>query len=136
MPDYRKDLLRSQYPVRQPYADENNFFRANPGVAGYAADDQAVVLNPHSPLSEDGKSSVALNEAARLHMMNRGTIHNFPLTDQQQQFFANTPYGNNPQMAKHTVVARLLSGDPSAAPYSDAQKMAAESVLSGLLLDR
>jgi hypothetical protein len=136
MADYRKDILRTQYPVRAPYSGEDSYFKANPHVGGYAAEDQAVVLNPYAPLTDAGRSSVALNEAARLHMMDSGAIHNFPLSPHQQQFFANTPYGSNPQMAKHTVVARLISGDPSAAPYSDAQKLAAESVLSGLLLNR
>jgi hypothetical protein len=134
--DYRADLLRSKYGQRDPYWGEEAFFAKNPAVAGYAAPDQKVVLNPYSQLSPAEKDSVALNESARLHMMDKGTIHGFPITPGQQQFFSKTAYGQQPQMARHTIVARILSGDPSAGPYTPEQKAAADGILWGLLMDR
>jgi hypothetical protein len=129
-----KQLLRSAYPVRDPYASEDEFFRRRPEVAGYAAGDGAVVLNPHSGLPDSGKQSVALNEAARLRMMDAGSYFQFPLERHQQQFFSGSEYGSQPQMARHSVMARIIAGDPSAGPYTDAQRAAAESVLAGLLI--
>lgn len=129
-----KQLLRSAYPLRDPYASEDEFFRRRPEVAGYAAGDGAVVLNPHSGLPESGKRSVALNEAARLRMMDAGSYFQFPLASHQQRFFSGSEYEREPQMARHSVVARIIAGDPSAGPYTDAQRVAAESVLAGLLI--
>lgn len=229
--------LLAKYPARQPYPSEDEFFWLNPHVAGYAAPDGAVALNPHSSLPNESKMRVALNEATRHHMMDQGVLHKFPITAGQAEFFKDSAYalppaqygeredgtqkgrgwlggiptpdggvmtewsadfdidGNrvhsplivpsltsyekelaargvltrrmeekarnwaeyrtasgqspfaanhegvdavqNPtQMARHTIVARILSGDNSAAPYTPEQKMAADGVLWGLLLKR
>lgn len=136
MPDYRRQLLQADYPIRAPYTSEDEFFRGNPNVTGMAAADRAVILNPYSGLSPQQQSAVALNEASRHRMMDTGRVFDFPITDQQRQFFASTPYANQPQMMRHTIAARALSGDNSAGPYTPAQRAAAESVLSGLLFNR
>jgi hypothetical protein len=136
MPDYRQNLLRSGYPTRQPYASEDEFFRGNPQVTGMAAADRAVILNPYSGLTAQQQSAVALNEAARHRMMDTGRIYDFPITEQQRKFFAGTPYAAQPQMMRHTIAARAMTGDTSAGPYTPAQQAAAEGVLSGLLLNR
>ena len=136
MPDYRHQLLRAAYPLRQPYPGEDKFFRSSPNVAGMAAADGAVTLNPYSGLNASQQDAVALNEASRLRMMDTGAIFDFPVSDSQRKFFQGTAYADQPQMMRHTIAARALSGDPSAGPYTPAQKTAAESVLSGLLLGR
>jgi hypothetical protein len=136
MSEAAKLLMRTRHPTRDAYSGEDEFFRGNPAVAGYAADDGNVVINPYSPLPEDATQSVALNEAARHTQWNQGVLHSFPLTDGQEKFFSRTPYAEQPQQAKHSVVARLISDDPSAAPYTDAQKIAAHGVLYRSLLDK
>ena len=130
--------LLAKYPIRpEPYPGEAEFFRLNPQVAGYAAPDKTVVLNRHSPLSDASKMHVAINEAARHHMMDQGTLHRFPLTDGQRGFFQRESpghYARDPQMVRHSIVARLISGDPSAGPYTPEQRQAADGVLWGLML--
>lgn len=120
------------YEVRSPFPGEDRFFRASPHVAGMAAEDRRVVLNPHSGLSADQQRGVAENEAIRLHLQDSGSYFDFPLTGKQQEFFANTPYANSPQMARHSLVARIATNDPSAMDYTFPQKIAAESVLRRL----
>jgi hypothetical protein len=130
--------LLAKYPIRpEPYPSEDEFFWLNPQVAGYAAPDKTVVLNRHSQLPTASKMQVALNEAARHHMMDQGTLHRFPITEGQQGFFQRESpghYARDPQMARHSILARLISDDPSAGPYTDEQRQAADGVLQGLRL--
>lgn len=134
MSDFARMLLASGYPVREPYDGERKFFDQNRNVAGYAAPGGDVVLNPYAHLSEQGRQSVALNEAARHRMMDTGRVFSAEPTPSQAAFFAKTPYGSQPQMMRHTIAARILAGDPSAGPYTPEQKAEAQSVLDGLLL--
>jgi hypothetical protein len=138
MPDDPRLALRGKYPLRRPYPSEEQFFSGRPEVAGYAADDGQVVLNPYSGLGPEQRRAVHTNEAARLHMTQGGvrSLFDFPLTAGQQRFFAPMEYGMDPQAARHTVVARIISGDPSAGPYTPEQRAAADSVLSGLIGQR
>ena len=39
-------MIFGRISVRKPYGTELEFFRRRPDVAGYAADDDCVVLNP------------------------------------------------------------------------------------------
>jgi hypothetical protein len=41
-------------------------------------------------------------------------VPKFELTEEQKKFFTGSEYANNPDAAKQTIVARILSGDPSA----------------------
>jgi hypothetical protein len=102
------------YPVRKPYESEDKYFKANPNVAGMATEDGAVILNPYSTLSDTEKQAVALNEAYRLYMRENKIVPKFELTEEQKKFFTGSEYANNPDAAKQTIVARILSGDPSA----------------------
>ena len=99
--------------MRDPHDSERQFFEKNPQVAGMASEDNKIVLNPFSKLSEREKQAVILNEAARVHMR-RGTISapKFALTPEQETAFAK--YSHNPQDRASTIAARILSGDPSA----------------------
>lgn len=232
--DDPRALLRSRYPLRRPYDSEYQFFSDRPEVAGYAAEDSAVVLNPYSGLGPDQRRAVHTNEATRHHLADTDAELAFPVTARQADFFKGTPYGmpapdygtredgtpkgrgwwgelttpdggvmtewsadfdlngrpvhaplivpsmtqrekelaaqeiltpameekarawaayrtsrgqspfaanhegrdallNTPQHTRHTILARIISGDPSAGPYTPEQQAAAESVLAGLL---
>jgi hypothetical protein len=101
---------------RRPYLydGEMSYFRANPHVAGMAADDDRVVLNPFSKNTQQGQDAVALNEAARVYMRRNALAPNFSVTPQQSQQFLGTAYQNDPENMRRTLAARLMSGDPSA----------------------
>lgn len=97
--------------LREPWPSEDAFFRNRPEVAGMAADDDCVVLNPYSTLSESEKQAVLLNECARAFMRQNGIAPTFGLTADQEAAFSN--YGPL-ESIKATVAARILSNDPSA----------------------
>jgi len=102
-------------PFRQDlFPGEDDFFRKNPHVAGMAAEDNTVILNPYSTLSDVEKQAVMLNEASRVHMR-KGLIPppQYELTPEQEKAFST--YGNGDINAiRQTLAARILSGDPSA----------------------
>ncbi len=104
-------MIFGRISVRKPYGTELEFFRRRPDVAGYAADDDCVVLNPFADLSVEQRSAVAVNEAARIVMSSGGPRPTFDLTEEQRHMFVG--YGQ-PQDIKETVAARLFAGDPSA----------------------
>lgn len=113
------------YPVRSPYPGEDAFFKRNPSVGGMAAEDGQITLNPYSPLSPEERKAVARNEAIRLHQRELGMRYTFPLTRQQGQSLAGTSYAANDDAARETIVARALTGDPSAGDLTDDQRAAA-----------
>ena len=116
------------YGVRQPYQGEMDYFKANPTVTGMAAEDNRVILNPFSNLDPKQKQSVLLNEAARLWMRQNNIVPEFNLTEQQKKAFANTPYGDDELALKQSIVARILSGDPSALDVTPEQRSLAERI--------
>jgi len=98
---------------REPTESELAFFKRT-GVPGYAAPDNAVVLNP-SPPQGVNMDAVAKNEAARVFMrQNPDAAPKFGLTDEQSSLLSGTTYkGADPLDRRSTIAARLLSGDPS-----------------------
>jgi len=101
------------------YPGENDYFKKNPHVAGMAAEDDRIIMNPYSQLTDQEKQAVMLNEAARVHMR-KGLMPapRFSLTPEQEAAFAT--YSQNPVDRASTIAARLLSDDPSAlAPTSE-----------------
>lgn len=95
------------------YPGEDDYFKKNPHVAGMAAEDDRIIMNPYSKLTDPEKQAVMLNEAARVHM--RGGLMaapRFSLTPEQEKAFA--AYSQNPVDRASTVAARILSNDPSA----------------------
>lgn len=95
------------------------FFKANPQVGGMANFGTGTVsANPYSPLPEQSQNSVMDNERARLVMQAFGRP-SFQLTPDQKERFAS--YSPKPKDRKDTVMARLLSGDPSAGQPSPRQ---------------
>jgi hypothetical protein len=99
---------------RKPYDSETTYFKANPQVAGMAAEDGRIVINPFSALKPHELNAVKLNEAARVHMR-KGSPPEFELTPEQEKFLSSTTYKNAPDVdRKSTIAGRILSGDPSA----------------------
>ena len=116
MGDLRKKIIGAMYGVeeRDPFESESSYFKANPNVAGMAAEDDRIVMNPFSPLKPQEKDAVRMNEAARVHMR-RGGAPDFELTPEQSDFLGTTTYKDADEAARRsTIAARLLSGDPSA----------------------
>lgn len=112
------------YQIRKPFEGEDKFFKGRPEVGGMAAEDGKIVLNPYSPLKEQDKMQVAKNEAIRLWMRDNKQQLPFELTKQQSKAFSGTEYGNDPQSLKETIVARVLTGDPSAMATPEQQTFA------------
>lgn len=113
------------YEIRQPYPAEDDFFKKRPEVAGMAAEDGKITLNPYSPLSADQKAAVAKNEALRLKMEDDNVDFDFALSPQQRAAFSDTEYATDDKALRRTIVARVLSGDASAEATPE-QVLAAE----------
>ena len=110
------------YEVRQPYDSESAYFNKNTGVAGMASSDGRIVLNPFSPLARDQQHAVAQNEAARLFMRDRKFKFDFDPTPEQRQAFRGTAYESDGHNLRATLLARFLSGDPSAGQPTQRQR--------------
>jgi len=96
------------------------FFRSNPNVGGMANFGAGTVsANPYSTLPKQSQDAVMQNERARLLMQAFGRP-GFKLTPEQKDRFAS--YSPNPRDRKDTVMARLLTGDPSAGQPSVQQQ--------------
>jgi hypothetical protein len=107
------DFLVDFYGMRKPYEGELKFFRERPEVAGMAAEDNKIILNPFSSLSSKELKSVAQNEAIRLYLKKQAAP-DFDLTPEQLKMFKGTEYEKNPVAAKQSILARILTNDPSA----------------------
>ena len=108
------DNLVKMYGIRKPYESEIKFFKDRPEVGGMATEDNKIILNPFTTLSPSEKSAVARNEAIRLYMRQNEIAPEFDLTKSQQKMFMGTEYEKDPVSAKQSILARILSGDPSA----------------------
>ena len=101
--------------IRDPFQSEMDYFNKNKNVTGMATEDNKIILNPYSNLTEDQKNAVIKNEATRI-LIRTGKIEkpNFDLTDEQNKFLENTAYKNaSEEDRKATIAARLFSGDTS-----------------------
>lgn len=95
---------------RPTYPSERAYFGKHKHVGGMAAEDGKVILNPFSSLGATERRAVFMNELARLFLRARPGFSP-PLSPEQQTKFGT--YGA-PQDMRDTVLARVLSGDPSA----------------------
>jgi len=119
--------------IREPYEGEVSFFKENPETAGMMTEDGKIILNPFSPLSEEEKGSVVLNEASRLFMkQNPDYQPQFDLLPEQSAVFKGTPYENDPAAQKSTFAARVYSGDPSAVYPTKDQMMHTKRLHEGM----
>lgn len=118
------------YPIREPSDDELNYFRLNTHIGGYASDDNNIVINPFTQLTDDERSLVAKNEAVRLWLRENKIEPTFNITKEQEESFFDTEYGGaEPVHIKHTILGRIISGDPSAGKITKEQKKYADWVL-------
>lgn len=115
--------------MRTPYNSELEYFKKNPNVAGMAADDNKVILNPFANRKPEEYQSVAINESSRILMRQPKYAPKFDLTDQQKSFLDSTSYRNaSEDDRKATIAARILSGDPSAGIPSNEQTLFASEL--------
>lgn len=120
------------YEIRDPYPAELGYFRRNQGVAGMAAEDGRIVLNPESGLSPEEMQAVARNEAARLFIRQGKHRFTFDITPAQRRAFVGTPYEADDDALRATLLGRILSGDPSAGDITDDQRYWSQWLLNQL----
>ena len=123
------DFLIDMFGMRDPFESELKFFKSRPEVAGMATEDNKIILNPYSKLSKEEQQAVANNEAMRLFMKVAKIAPEFELTPEQAGFFKGTEYEKDPIAARQTILARILSGDPSAKTATEEQQKAAQDFL-------
>ena len=124
------------YPVREKlFPGEDSYFAANKKVAGMAAEDGTIVFNPYAG-PEVNLDAVGRNEAIRLYVREKGIKFDFDLTPSQKNAFQGTEYGKNPTALKESIVARILSNDPSAGDTTKQQLEAARKLLDELKSER
>jgi hypothetical protein len=123
MPTFRAggDVVKGL--MRKPEDSELEYFKNNPNVTGMATEDNRVILNPYSKLTDKEKEAVALNEAARIKMRtDKSLAPNFELTPSQAEFLNSNTYKQASDAdRKATIAARILSGDPSAGTPTEEQ---------------
>jgi hypothetical protein len=122
------DFLVDMFGIRDPYEGELEFFKKKPTVAGMATEDNKIILNPYSKNTPAEQQAVAKNEALRLFMDKTKFTPEFDLTDEQKEFFKGTAYANNASAARQTILARILTGDPSAKTVTPEQIKAAQEL--------
>ena len=132
VPQAQEGIKTYSYPKREPYSSELEFLKTNPNVGGMATEDNKVIINPYSPLSDEQKQGIIINEVARLAMRNGYERPTFELTPEQQEYF-NTmnngkPYSTDEQDIRETIIGRILSGDDSAGNVTPEQKKYAEEL--------
>ena len=116
-------------PERLPYQGEIDFFK-NSGVPGYAADDNHIVMSPFNQSPVGSRDAVRMNEGARVRMRDFGAP-TFGLTQAQESTLGGLPYYSTASDAdrKSTILARLLSGDPSGGTATPDQQFYINSLL-------
>ena len=98
-----------------------------------ATEDDAVAINPFSPLPPEALDVVRANERARVYM---GMLRDRPrvmLSPSQRSDFAD--YSPNEQDIRETILARLYSGDQSAGSPANAGQRAWVARLREILGD-
>jgi hypothetical protein len=118
------------YPIRKPYEGEADFFKSRPEVAGMATEDNAITLNPYSKNTPEQQKLVAKNEAIRQYLKENKISPAFNLTPEQETAFAETEYGKSKDKTplKHTIIARILTGDSSAGNATQEQMNEAKAI--------
>ena len=106
--------------VRQELFDtEKEYFKQNPNVGGMMTEDNKIIINPYSNLTEEEKQKVVENETIRLGFKENNIVPDIELTDEQRAFFKGTPYEKDEDAMKQTIIARIMTGDPSAKATED-----------------
>jgi hypothetical protein len=116
------------YFVRKANQEEVQWFKVNQNVSGYASDDGFIVISPFTKLCKKEIKSVCINEAIRLFMREYQINPKIKLTRMQTNFFKGTVYENNADEACQSIIARIISGDPSALDYTYPQRALANKI--------
>jgi hypothetical protein len=95
-----------------------------------ASEDGQIIFNPYSKGVDF--DSVGRNEAARLWMRESQVMPSFGLTGEQRAAFRGTAYEQDDNALRQTILARIISGDPSAGKITDEQRQWAEWALRNL----
>lgn len=122
------DWLVNMFGIREPYKGELDYFKKSPKVGGMMTEDNMIILNPYSKLTPQQQNSVAQNEAIRLLIKKSNFPINFELTPEQSEFFKGTEYEKNPEEAKKSILARILTKDNSAQSPSEEQLNSAQEL--------
>jgi len=117
---------KQQNDIRVPYQSEIDYFRQNRHVGGMATSDDKVILNPYTSLSKKEKDAIVQNERARIFMRNLKHRPFFELTPEQERRFKS--YSKNIQDIRETIIARILSDDPSAGTPTEQQRRIADDI--------
>ena len=122
------------YSSRSPYVSEREYFYRNQRVAGMAGQDGRVVLNPFTNLSPEETEAVRKNEAARIHMRENNFSPEFFVTPKQKSSLDGTPYSlpGNELQRRRSILARIISGDPSAGEITPRQQHLSNTLLKVL----
>ena len=96
--------------IRFPYNDELRWFMQNYNTPAMVAKDNQITFNPHSDRVTD---SVMRNEQARLAMRRTQPPLADTITPQQESSFQGTPYEGDRRNMLQTILARMLTRDPS-----------------------
>ena len=133
--------VTQQTSTRPPSTNEQQFFDRS-GVPAYAADDGSQSAEDDAVVFSNNKYNPYLdvNESARIMMRqmdDEGVYPRFgsnaPMTQEQASQFGADGYTDDIH-GKRTMIARVMSGDPSAMQPTDAQKLAAERLFAEALL--
>jgi hypothetical protein len=132
------------YPIVEPDEELSKWFKENPNTTGMmwgagknespTDTPRSIVLNPFSSLGKEQKMAVAKNEAIRHWLEENNVDLKFNLTPEQEKAFAGTQYGKikDKTPLKHSILARILTGDESAGQITPMQKKWADWVQSKL----
>jgi DNA-binding sugar fermentation-stimulating protein len=116
------------YTTRKSNDEENCWFKKNISISGFASEDKFIVLNPYAKLNSIEMNAVCLNEAIRLFMRDKTITPKIKLTKRQIDFFKNTAYEGCIMEMKQTIIARIISGDPSAQNFTPSQRKVADEI--------
>ena len=120
------------YKVRNNlFPKELDYFLNNRHVTGMAAEDGNIIFNPYAN-DDVNFDSVGRNEAARLWLRENKVIPEFNVTDEQRASFRGTNYEKDDVALKHTIMSRIISGDPSAGKITPSQKQWSDWLLDNL----
>ena len=128
-----KDVEIDNQVRNKLYPGEDKYFKENPNVGGMMTEDNKVIINPYSNLTDNEKQAVIKNEKIRLNFKKNNIVPDIDITEEQRALFKGTPYENNEDAIKQTIVARIMTGDPSANATKE-QTMVANKTLTQTLL--
>jgi len=128
-----KDVEIDNQVRNKLYPGEDKYFKENPNVGGMMTEDNKVIINPYSNLTDNEKQAVIKNEKIRLNFKKNNIVPDIDITEEQRALFKGTPYENNEDAMKQTIVARIMTGDPSANATKE-QTIVANKTLTQTLL--